>query len=115
MIPGEWVQRTATVPVAVHVAHGVTPVTTGATDSPPRTSRWGPWPPWAKIAIVVALMFVYTLLAMWGASFSDTLSHARTTMIGVVAPAKETDAEHESGSRTDVSTLSEATPLHHYA
>jgi hypothetical protein len=115
MIPGEWVQRTATAPLTEHVPHVDTPVTTGATESPRRTSLWRPWPPWARIAIVVALMFVYTLLAMWGASFSNMLSHARTTMIGVVAPAEETDAEHESGSRTDVSAVSETTALHHYA
>jgi hypothetical protein len=115
MIPGEWLQRTATAPVAEHVPHVDTPRTTGATESPRRTSAWGPWPPWARIAIVVALMLVYTLLAIWGASFSDTLSHARTTMIGVVPPAEETDAEHESASRTDVSKVSETTALHHYA
>jgi hypothetical protein len=115
MIPGEWVQRTATAPVAEHVPPVDAPRTTGATESPRRASPWGPWPPWARIAIVVALMLVYTLLAMWGASFSGTLSHARTTTIGVVAPAEETDAEHESGSRTDVSTVSETTALHHYA
>jgi hypothetical protein len=115
MIPGEWVQRTTTAPLTEHFPHVDTPVTTGATESPRRTSPWGPWPRWATIAIVVALMLVYTLLAMWGASFSDAGNHARTTMIGVVAPAEETDAEHESGSRTDVSTVSETTALHHYA
>jgi hypothetical protein len=75
----------------------------------------GPWPRWATIAFVVALMLGYTLLAMWGASLSDALSHARTTTIGAVAPAKETDAEHESWPRTDVPKLSETTPLHHHA
>jgi hypothetical protein len=119
MIPGEWVRQTATAPIAEHVPHVDTPGTTGATDSSrPLTRRafpWEPWPRWATIAFVVALMLGYTLLAMWGASLSDALSHARITTIGAVAPAEETDAEHESWSRSDVPTLSETTPRHHYA
>ena len=115
MIPGEWVRRTAAAPVAEHVPHLDTPGPAGATDlsRPPtqRASHWGPWPRWATIAIVVALMLGCTLLAMWGASLSDALGHARTNTSGTVAPAEKTDAEHQSWSRTDVPTLSETTPL----
>jgi len=119
MIPGEWARQTAMPPVAERVPHADTPGTTGATDSsrPPtlRASARGPWPRWATIVVVVALMLGYMLLAMWAASLSDAHSHAGRTTIGAVAPAKETDAEHESWSRTDVPELSETPPLHHHA
>lgn len=119
MIPGEWVRRTGTAPVAEHVPHVETPGTAGAVDlsrpSPLRASVSGPWPRWATMTIVVAFMAGCTLLAMWGASLADALSHARATSIGAVAPAEETDAEHESWSRTEVPTVSKTTSLHHHA
>lgn len=119
MIPGEWVRRTVTDPVTAHVPHVETPWTTGTTDSsrPPSlgASPWEPWPRWARIAILVALMLGCTLLAMWGASLADALRHAHANTIGAVTPAEETDAEHESWSRTDVPELSETTSLHHHA
>ena len=90
MIPGEWVRRIVTAPAAAHVPHIEAPRTTGTTDPsrPPsrRAFPWGPWPRWVGIAIFVALMLGCTLLAMWGASRSDALRHARTNTIGAIVP-----------------------------
>ena len=118
MTPGESVRHIVTAPAVAHAPHVEAPRTTGTTDPSRPLSRrafpWGPWPRWVGIAIFVALMLGCTLLALWGASRSDALRHARANTIGASRTAEETDAEYESWSSTDLPALSETTSLHHH-
>lgn len=80
MIPGEWASRQKSSPPHTEAAQPAERRSNlfpnGATESvrPPTRPAVSPeWPRWAKISLFVGLLLAGMLLAMWGASISDSL------------------------------------------